>query len=66
MAVEHGAVDSVGRQVDVGIRAGQRLELHGGCRAEGLLAGNQVKLDHIAIDGDQCRALNGFIAGQIR
>ena len=63
--VENRAVHSVGGQIDVGVGTGKRLELHGGGGAEGFLAGNEVQLDQVALHGHQCRALDGFIAGQI-
>ena len=41
--VEHRAVHGVGGQVEVGVRAGQRLELDGGGRPERRLRGGQVR-----------------------
>ena len=54
-----------------GVGAGEGLELDGGRRAEGALAGlagtvGQVQDDVIAVDGDEGGALGCLVAGQIR
>ena len=66
--VENRAVYPVGGQIDVGVGARQCLELHGGGGAEGFLARSavaisQFEFDQVALDGDQCRAFDGLIAG---
>ena len=60
----------VGGDVDVGVGAGQRVELDGRHRAEGALAGfavavGQVEVDAVAVDGDERGAFDGLVAGQI-
>ena len=69
-AVERRAVDGLGGEVDVGVGAGERLELHSGGRAEGLLARlsgtvGQIQGDAIAVHGDESGALGCLVAGQI-
>ena len=68
--VECGATDAVGSEVDVGVRAGERVELHCRHRAEGALAGlataiGEVESDAVGVDGDEGSAFDGLVAGQI-
>ncbi len=60
----------VGGDVDVGVGAGQRVELDGGHRAEGAFAGftaavGEVEHDAVVVDGDEGGAFDGLVAGQI-
>ena len=69
-AVEGGAADAVGGEVDEGVGAGQRVELDGGHRTEGVLAGlavavGEVEVDAVVVDGDEGGALGGLFAGEI-
>ena len=68
--VEGGAVDGVGGDVDIGVGAGECLELDGRHGAEGLFAGRagavgQVEVDAVAVDGDERSSFDGLVAGQI-
>ena len=69
-AVERGAADRVGGDVDVGVGACQRVELDCRYRAERALAGftlavGEVEGDAVAVDGDEGSAFDGLLAGQI-
>ena len=60
----------VGGDVDDGVGAGQRVELDGRRGAEGALARfavtvGQVEVDAVVVDGDERRAFDGLVAGQI-
>ena len=68
--VEGGAADGAGGDVDDRVGAGQRVELDGGHRAEGLFAGSaagvgEIEDDAVVIDGDEGGAFDGLVAGQI-
>ena len=70
-AVEGRAAHGVGGDVDDGVGAGQRVELHGGDRAEGAVAGlavavGEIEGDPVAVDGDQRGAFGGLVAGEVR
>ena len=61
---------AVGGDVDVGVGAGERVELDRRHGAERLLAGRacavgQVEVDAVAVDGDEGGAFDGLVAGQI-
>src|SRR6516164_688095 len=69
--VEGGAVNLVGGDVDDGVGAGERSELHGGDRPEDpfarpTVAVGEVEVDPIAVDGDQRGAFGGLVTGEIR
>ena len=68
--VEGRAADAVGGDVDVGVGAGQRVELDGRRRPERVLAGlavavGQVEVDAVVVDGDQRGAFDGLVASEI-
>ncbi len=70
-AVEGGAVNLVGRDVDDGVGARERSELHGGDRPEGPVARSavavgEIQLDPVAVDGDQHGAFGGLVTGEVR
>ena len=68
--VECRAANVVGGEVDVGVRAGQRVELHRRHRTEGALswlaaAIGEVEVDAVAVDGNEGSAFDGRLTGQI-
>ena len=68
-AVEGGALNGLGGEVDVGVGTGERLN----CTVAGperLLAGHacavgEVEFDEVAVDGHQRGSFDGLVAGQI-
>ena len=69
-AVEGRAAHGVGGDVDDGVGAGERVELHRRGRPEGALAGvavavGQIQHDPVVVDGDERGALGGLVAGEV-
>lgn len=64
LAVEAGAADALGGDVDHRIGAGQRVEHHGGGRAERALAGH-IEVDLVTVDRDQGGAFDSLIPGEV-
>ena len=55
-----------GDEIDPGRRTGLlRTEGHGRRRREVMLAGGEVKIDVVAVDGDQLAALGGLCTGHV-
>ena len=71
VAVEGGAADGFGGDVDDRVGAGQGIEHHGGDGAESSLAGStvavgDVEVDLVAVDGDQGGAFDRLVPGEVR
>ena len=69
--VEAGAADGVGGDVDDGIGAGECVERHGGGGTKGSFPRRtgtigDVEADLVAADGNQCRAFDSLIPGEVR
>ncbi len=62
--------NALGGDVDVGVGAGERAELHGRGGPERLLAGRacavgEVEVDEVAVDGDERGSFDGLVTSQI-
>ena len=60
----------LGGDVDDGVGAGERIELHGGDGVEGSVAWSAVAVgeiqnDPVTVDGDQRGAFDGLVTGEI-